>query len=344
MRLRKTGAILAGALILTAVTSFAALADTKEKIEEISFFLESRIAVGETDSEESIEIELDTDGCYLAEDAITIMNEPEDGWGEEDKPKIKIAILAEDGYMFKAGLGEDDIYLDRDSGVVTSVSRSSSRVTIYLTLPEVGESDHSYEDDEEYNLDIDEESLAWDAAVSGLACWDGNDYAKRYELQLVCNGEELTSSVITTVNTTYDFSPLLKKEGEYRFRVQAVRNENDKGGWQESEPRYISEKEALSISADSHVNQPSAGTWIKDGAGWWWCRTDRTWPKNQWERIGGFWYWFDEGGYRLENRWVIVDQKNYYCGENGRMLSNTRTPDGFFVGADGAWDGAPARQ
>ncbi|MCI8455115.1 MAG: hypothetical protein HFE84_10965 [Lachnospiraceae bacterium] len=344
MRLMKIGSVLAGTFVLAAATAFVAKADTKEKIEEISFFLESRISAGETDSEGSIEIELDTDGCYLDDDAITVTNEPEDGWDEEDEPKIKVAIRAEDGYMFKTGLGKDDIYLDRDSGIVTSVSRSSSKVTIYITLPEVSESDRSYEDDEDYNLDVDEESLAWDAAGGGLVCWDGNDYAKRYELQLFCNGEELTSSVITTANTTYDFSPFLSKEGEYRFRVQAVRNENDKGGWQESEPRYIAEKELASISAGSRTNQPSAGTWIQDGSGWWWCRQDRTWPKNQWERIGNFWYWFNEGGYRLENRWVLVDGKHYYCGESGKMLSNTRTPDGFFVGADGAWDGAPAGQ
>ncbi|MCD8221966.1 MAG: hypothetical protein LUD07_07245 [Clostridiales bacterium] len=35
--------------------------------------------------------------------------------------------------------------------------------------------------------------------------------------------------------------------------------------------------------------------------------------------------WFQQGG-----KW-------YYCNEDGEMLANTRTPDGYYVGADGAW-------
>ena len=37
------------------------------------------------------------------------------------------------------------------------------------------------------------------------------------------------------------------------------------------------------------------------------------------------------------NTWKEIDGKQYYFGSDGYMLSNTTTPDGYYVGADGAW-------
>lgn len=39
--------------------------------------------------------------------------------------------------------------------------------------------------------------------------------------------------------------------------------------------------------------------------------------------------------------WVEDDGKYYYMGADGIMLTDTRTPDGYYVGADGVWDGQP---
>jgi hypothetical protein len=47
----------------------------------------------------------------------------------------------------------------------------------------------------------------------------------------------------------------------------------------------------------------------------------------------GKWYYFDPNGYMVKNRW----QGNYYLGENGAMLTNGRTPDGYMVGSDRDW-------
>lgn len=57
-----------------------------------------------------------------------------------------------------------------------------------------------------------------------------------------------------------------------------------------------------------------AGEWQQDSIGWWYQNDDGTYAKNEW--VG-----------------------NYYCGSDGYMLVNTTTPDGYTVGADGAWDG-----
>lgn len=54
--------------------------------------------------------------------------------------------------------------LDEETGIVTSVSRSSSRLTILVTLAELDEDDY-YEYDEDYTLDVEE--ALWDSAVGG---------------------------------------------------------------------------------------------------------------------------------------------------------------------------------
>ncbi len=60
-----------------------------------------------------------------------------------------------------------------------------------------------------------------------------------------------------------------------------------------------------------------AGTWLKDSNGWWYCNSDRTFPRNQWLKD--------------------TDGKYYYLNEKGYMLTNTITPDGRHVDATGAW-------
>lgn len=59
-----------------------------------------------------------------------------------------------------------------------------------------------------------------------------------------------------------------------------------------------------------------AGQWQQDSAGWWYQNDNGSYPVNQWQEIDG---------------------KQYYFGANGYMLANTTTPDGYQVGADGAW-------
>lgn len=59
-----------------------------------------------------------------------------------------------------------------------------------------------------------------------------------------------------------------------------------------------------------------AGEWKEDSKGWQYVNDDGHYPTNTWQEIEG---------------------KHYYFGADGYMLSNTTTPDGYQVGADGAW-------
>lgn len=58
-----------------------------------------------------------------------------------------------------------------------------------------------------------------------------------------------------------------------------------------------------------------AGQWVQDTNGWWYQEYDGSYPSNTWKEIEG---------------------KQYYFGSDGYMLSNTTTPDGYKVGADGS--------
>ena len=113
----------------------------------------------------------------------------------------------------------------------------------------------------------------------------------------------------------------------------------------------------------------SGGQWMQDEKGWWYKRSDGSYPKNSWgyEAYNGksYWYYFLDSGY-MATGWVDVNGSKYYLfpnsdGWKGRMLTgwqwidgncyyldpqgqnegalyrNTTTPDGFTVDSEGRW-------
>lgn len=65
-----------------------------------------------------------------------------------------------------------------------------------------------------------------------------------------------------------------------------------------------------------------AGQWQQNGTGWWYDNGNGTWPANTWQ-------WIDGNGDGVS--------ECYYFDGNGYLLTNTTTPDGEQVNADGAW-------
>ena len=65
-----------------------------------------------------------------------------------------------------------------------------------------------------------------------------------------------------------------------------------------------------------------AGTWKRDGRGWWYDRGNATYPTNTWEWIDG------------NNDGVA---ECYYFDASGYMLAKTKTPDGYEVNDEGQW-------
>lgn len=49
------------------------------------------------------------------------------------------------------------------------------------------------------------------------------------------------------------------------------------------------------------------------------------------------WYYLNDDNTFSKNTWVTYNGKYYYLDNNGIMLINTVTPDGYTVGVDGSW-------
>ncbi len=65
---------------------------------------------------------------------------------------------------------------------------------------------------------------------------------------------------------------------------------------------------------------------------WYWFSASGTMATG-WQQIGGSWYCFADSGAMLHDCWV----GRYYLGSSGAMMVDAWTPDGYYVGPDGAW-------
>jgi len=73
----------------------------------------------------------------------------------------------------------------------------------------------------------------------------------------------------------------------------------------------------------------SSGVYYSDGS---------TGITGQWKQDEkGWWYQKADGSYITSSWFTDIGGKQYYFGADGYMLANTTTPDGYKVGADGAW-------
>ncbi len=79
---------------------------------------------------------------------------------------------------------------------------------------------------------------------------------------------------------------------------------------------------ATAIMAAWMVTPGYAGQWRLNQTGWWYQNDDATWPSLKWQWIDG-------------NHDGIFEC--YAFDANGYMYANTMTPDGYYVGTDGAW-------
>lgn len=62
-----------------------------------------------------------------------------------------------------------------------------------------------------------------------------------------------------------------------------------------------------------------------------------------WTEVDGQKKYIQKNGYYAANTWITdTDGKSYYFNMAAKLLTDTNTPDGYHVGADGAWDGQPS--
>ena len=79
--------------------------------------------------------------------------------------------------------------------------------------------------------------------------------------------------------------------------------------------------------------------WKKNDTGYWYVRSDGSYPKEQFEHIDGTWYYFDGSGYMLSDKWKKrPDGAWYYFDKSGEMASDWKKINGkwYYFNRDGA--------
>lgn len=337
------------ALLMIAALSIPTLAAaTYDVIESVSFDLGYSIEAGSDGTE--IWMTNLSGGYTVTKLSVTNGPDEDEKWDEGDKPKVTIVleVMDDDKYRFDSSWKKADVSIGDDDVTINSVSSSNSgrKLTIKVTLPEL-----EY-DDEFLASALEIEDAEWNID-EGIAEWEENDYAKRYEVKIYRNGSSVGGTLKTTDNE-YDLSKYFTKKGDYYFKVRAVRSSTVAGEWYESEEIYVDSDEAKDIresgsgsssssssTSNSSTSGPgvstSSGAWLKDSVGWWWCNADRTYPTSAWKYINNKWYYFNSAGYCVQNGWVQTNNIWYYCGPDGDMWVSRWTPDGYYVNANGEW-------
>lgn len=353
----RTG-VWAGALaLLLAVSGLLgngrAWAEDRQKIDSVHLSVQSTIVSGSSGGDVYVS---SSDSRYHVGQA-EILNEDDD-WKGGMTPRAEVEIYAASGYYF-GGSGKSMFTFDGDATYV-SASRQDNGETLVLRIKL----------DKLDNGDLTVDGAEWDG-TSGTASWTENPNARYYQVRLRRDDTTVTSTR-TTYEDYYDFAKDITRKGDYYFEVRAVGSGSEKGDWTMSDSWYITASEADDLSSGydhpgstygssggpgvvggsggsggpgasgGYYNGPgvttgSGGHWCLDRYGWWYEYPNHSYPYSCWQAIDGRWYCFNESGY-LRYGWILWNNQWYYCDTvSGALLSNTRTPDGYYVGGDGVW-------
>lgn len=336
---RKGLSLAAGAALLTAALAGSAwAAEDRTKITQVSLTVDSSIAAGDDTSD----VNVTTDSNHYNVDEVNVIND-EGEWTSGDVPRIEITLEADDDYYFDT-MSKSKVKLRGSDATYVTSHRENNKSTLIVTIKL---------DALEGSLEID--SVEWQGDQIPVASWENTDGAKSYQVRLY-RGERAVGSAITTSNEYYNFGGSMTREGEYYFKVRAVNSNSKKGDWYESDSMYVSEELAEDFKNGSYSintgtgsgtstapgSSNTAGVWKRNNIGWWYEYPNGSYPSNGWLQIKNVWYCFNTSGY-MRTGWIQAgDGKWYYCdpreGSNqGAMMTNTTTPDGYRVDANGVW-------
>ena len=342
--------VMTSAGILAVVFAGTAMAaEERTKITSVELTIDSDVQVGD----ESGDVSVTTNGSNYSIEDVEIVNDNGE-WNSGDVPQVAITLEADSDYYF-GSMSSSRVKLRGDDAKYIKSRREDSSSTLIVTIKL---------DELEGSLDI--EDVAWENDDSTTARWEKSEGGNSYQVRLY-RGNSSVGETVTTTNTYYNFADRITREGEFYFKVRSVGNDNKKGDWFESDYIYVDEEMLEDIRA-GHYGTGTGGTtstpggsgvdrWMRNEIGWWYQYANGSYPANGWLQISGVWYCFDSAGYmrtgwiQSGNTWYFCDRTSgamrtgwiqdgnawYYCNSSGAMLANTRTPDGYYVGANGAW-------
>ena len=312
-------------LLLMAGMSFGALASSnKATITNIALkFDTSDIVIGSSDK--TIEVTAVNDNSYMVtKEEVSAINMDSSVWKSGMTPRFNITIKPEEGYKFDTNQLANSGYYTFSGSPVTFVKAKggSSSITLTIKLDKIrGNAD---------NLGVSD--LEW--GEDGTARWEPAETAEKYTVRLYRGSHTITT--VETTSTSYNFASLIDRSGTYRFKVRTSAF-GATGEWDTSDDLYVDEEDLPRFGGKGKGNANGKGAWLRDHVGWWYANADRSYTTNNWQKIDGLWYFFDSRGYMESSKWIMTAGKWYYVSSSGAMLANTTTPDGYRVGADGAW-------
>lgn len=327
------------ALVLTAVmlaamtvTAFAASYD--DPISSISVNIDYELSSGMTTND--IDVSCDTDGV----DSVTVSSVANTTYGKRPTVTLKIKADTGSGYYFSkddaAELKREGAFsLGGDVEYKSSKRVSNSQVQLVVRLPKIGGGDGE-------GLEVD--NISWQDET-GVVEWDAADEATKYSVKLMKGSS--TKTTVSTENTYYDFSSLIRQygTGTYTVKVKAFSG-NYSGEWEETEEFEVTDENLGAVNGGyrgggSSSSSSSGGAWLRDSNGWWYCNADHSYTTNNWQQIDGYWYYFNGYGYMVTG-WLQSPSSGlwYYLSEDpatlGRMVTNQYV-GGYYVDSNGVW-------
>lgn len=151
----------------------------------------------------------------------------------------------------------------------------------------------------------DVRNVRW--SPKGVAAWDPVSNAGSYEIRLY-RGDKGIGQTMTVTGSSYDFTKKMLQPGSYTFKIRAVSAAN------------LAVKGEFLYSGACQVDDALAAAfkkgpgWERNDLGWWYRNADSSYPVSAWMQIDGNWYYFNEQGYMLEN---TVTPDGYKVDENG---------------------------
>lgn len=310
---------LAGIMVMG--SAFPTFAAKKKKISSVSLEVNTESLMESEMGNEEIEIEARSDKYYV--DTYEIMNE-EMEWSMDSIPEIEITLMAEDGYYF-AVTKRSDVKLkgNAEPEYVSGRKRDSSstliiRTKLHCIQQGVGE----------LETDWDKERPC---TVSWESTYDGNSYEVRLERYGRRTG---VVQEVSGIDKSIDLSNMMKRAGNYTAFVREINPDSGKKSeWFETESYNLPEEIAQKNKDLYGYQSLDSYGWKQDNNGWWY-NTPGGYKKNEWLQSNDHWFFMDENGYMVTG-WREIGGNWYYFNDIGEMLSDTVTPDGYTVNAEG---------
>lgn len=241
-------------------------------------------------------------------------------------PTAEVVLEARDGFLFRTSAKS---YFELDGAEVAYVdavkSRDSKTMTLTVEFEDMGSDSIAAPQNLTFSPD-------------GLVTWSPVGDALYYEVSLMRNNRTDLSATANVYGTSVSMASKMTQTGDYKVRVTAVSRYDKRVESEKAESAVITVDDnalaSLTAAAASYAETP--GQWMETAGQVWYRYADGSWPAAGWAQIDGAWYFFNPQGYRLTG-WIMWKNQDYYCGSDGKMLTDTVTPDGYYVDGNGVW-------